>query len=337
MKLAIAGLPRSGKTTIFNVLTGRTEDVNAFATKTAVAVVPVPDPRLDRIWEDYRPARRVHPTLQVHDPPPGMKETEAFALFREMDLLLVVLRAFGGDASSGNPDPQADAGEFHTRIALSDMQLVENRLERLEKQLRRHSPEHDTLLAEQDVLKRILPLLEEGRQLDDFEITSTEEKLLRNYGLLTLKPVLYVLNASEEQAQSPPEFDNAVVVFGELEMEICELARDEQETYLKEYGISRCAPEIVSRSYKALRAVTFFTTGDDEVRGWTVTQGTTACEAAGKIHTDMYKGFIKAQVVSYDRFTEIGSLKEARASAGRLEGRDYVIRDGDIVTIRFNP
>lgn len=340
MKLAVTGLPRSGKTTVFNILTGRSEEVGTYATKTTVALVPVPDSRLDRIWEDYKPPKRVHPTLLVHDLPPGMKETESFALLREMDLLLIVLRAFEGEtASSERPglDPAVDAAEFQTRLALADMQLVEKRLERLEKQLKRHSPEHETELKEQELLRRLLPLMEEGRQLSDFEMASEEEKLVRNYGLLTLKPVLYVLNAGEEQAQSPPQYDDAVVAFGKLEMEICELPDDEQQTYLSEYCITKCAPEVKSRSYKTLNVVTFFTTGDDEVRGWTVVAGTTAREAAGKIHSDMQKGFIKAQVVSYEKFVEIGSLKEARASAGRLEGKDYLLQDGDIVTIRFSP
>jgi len=356
VKLAVAGLPRSGKTTIFNILTGRSEEVGSFATRTAVAALPVLDKRLDRIWEEYKPPKKVYPTLLVHDPPTGMKETEAFAVlremdpgmketralaaFREMDILLVVLRAFESESVPYNRpalDPAADAAEFRTRLALSDMQLVEKRLERLEKLVKRPSPEQDNHLKEQAVFNRMLPLIEGGGALDSFKMTPEEEKLVRNYGLLTLKPIMYILNAGEEQAQSPPEYNDALAVFGKLEMEINEMSEDEQETYLCEYGITRCAPEIVSRSYKALRVVTFFTTGDDEVRGWTVVAGTTAREAAGKIHTDMQKGFIKAEVVSYEKFLETGSYREARASAGRLEGKDYIIQDGDIVDIRFNP
>jgi ribosome-binding ATPase YchF (GTP1/OBG family) len=339
MKVGIAGLAQSGKTTVFNVLSGREEQTGAFATKTSVAALPVIDTRLDRIWEEYKPPKKIYSSIIIHDLPPGMKETESFATLREMDLLLIVLRAFESESvpySRPALDPAADAGEFYTRLALSDMQLVEKRLERLEKALRHHSPESDSQLKEQEVLKRILPLMEESRSLSDIEISPEEKKLLRNYGLLTLKPVAYVLNAGEEQAQSPPELKDAVVVFGKLEMEICQLTDNEQETFLKEYCICRSAPEILSQCHKTLNAVTFFTTGDKEVRGWTVTAGTTAQEAAGKIHSDMEKGFIKAEVVSYDRFIEIGTLKEARASAGRLEGRDYIIQDGDIVTIRFN-
>ena len=340
MKLAVTGLSQSGKTTIFNILTGRSEEVGSFATKTAVAALPVLDMRLDRIWEEYKPPKKVYPTLLVHDLPPGMKETQAFAAFREMDILILVLRAFEkGSVPYSRPalDPASDAVEFRTRLALSDMQLVEKRLERLEKLIRRPGPEHDSLLKEQAVFNRMLPLIEEGGALDSFEMTPEEEKLVRNYGLLTLKPIMYILNAGEEQAGSPPSLGDALVVFGELEMEICELNEDEQQSFLNEYGICRRAPEILSRCYQAFDAVTFFTTGDDEVRGWTVRAGTTAPEAAGQIHTDMQKGFIKAEVVSYEKFLEIGSYREARSSAGRLEGKDYIIQDGDIVDIRFSP
>jgi ribosome-binding ATPase YchF (GTP1/OBG family) len=340
MKVAIAGLPQSGKTTIFNALTGRHEEVGAFGNKPSVSVLSVPDERLDKIWEDYRPPKKMYPSLIVHDLPPGMKETEAFALMREMDLLLVVLRSFESEnVPYARPalDPGADAREFLARLALADMQVVENRLERIEKLVQRPSPERDSQLKEQELLKRMMPLMEEGSQLTDFEMTAEEEKLVRHYGLLTLKPVAFILNAGEECTGSPPEFGNALPVFGELEMEICELDNDEQQSFLEAYGICRNAPAILSKCYDALDAVTFFTTGDEEVRGWTVRAGTTAPEAAGKIHSDMEKGFIKAEVVSYGKFAETGSLKEARASAGRLEGKDYVIRDGDIVTIRFSP
>jgi len=339
VKLGIAGLPQSGKTTIFNVITGRHEQTGSFATKISVAALPVPAPRLDRIWEEYKPPKKVYPSLLVHDLPPGMKETQALAAFREMDILLVILRAFENESvpySRPALDPAADAAEFFTRLALSDMQLVEKRIERLEKLIKRPSPEHDRQVKEHEVLCKMLPLIEENGALDNFVMTPEEEKLVRNYGLLSLKPVMYILNAGEEQVCSPPAFGDAPVVFGELEMEICAISEDEQQVFLNEYGICRMSPEIMSRCYKALDAVTFFTTGDDEVRGWTVRAGTTAPEAAGQIHTDMQKGFIKAEIVSYQKFLEIGSYREARASAGRLEGKDYIIQDGDIVDIRFN-
>ena len=340
MKLALSGLPRSGKTTIFNILTGRSEEVGAFATKTAVAALPVPDPRIEKLWNEYKPPKKVYPSLMVHDLPPGMKETQALAFLREMDLLLVVVRAFESEfVAHDRPvlDPAADAAEFRTRLVLSDMQLIEKRLERLEKILKRPSPDHDNHVKEQEVFTRMLPLMEECGSLSDFEMTPDEEKLIRNYGLLTLKPTAFILNAGEETADSTPAFEDALVVFGKLEMEICELPEDEQQCYLSEYGICKQGTEILSLCYKALNAITFFTTGDDEVRGWTVGAGTTAPEAAGQIHTDLQKGFIKAEVVPYDKFLEIGSYKEARASAGRLEGKDYIIQDGDIVDIRFNP
>lgn len=340
MKLGIAGLGQSGKTTIFNVLTGRSEEVGTFSTRPAVAVMEVRDDRLDRIWEEYKPPKKVYPALTFHDSPAGLKETEAFAALREMDLLVIVLRAFESESvpyQRPELDPAADATEFQTRLTLSDMQLVEKRLERLEKLLHRPGTERDSHLIEQEALKRISPLLEEGRLPGNFEMTADEEKLIRNYGLLSLKPAVYVLNAGEEQAGSPPSYNDALVVFGKLEMEIGQLPEEDQETFLKEYGIRRGGPELVHRAYDALQVVTFYTTGDDEVRGWTARSGTTAPEAAGKIHTDMQKSFIKAQVVSYEKFLEIGSLKEARASAGRLEGKNYIIQDGDIVTIRFNP
>jgi GTP-binding protein YchF len=340
VKIGITGLPQSGKTTVFDILTGRHEQPGAFKAETSVAVVQVPDQRLDRIWEDYKPPKKVYPSLEFYDFPATMKETEVFAALRETDLLLVVLRAFESESVPyGRPalDPAADAQEMLARFALADMQLVEKRLERLEKMLRRHSPDSDSQAKEQEVLQRLAPMFEEARSLAAFKMTPQEEKILRNYGLLTLKPVMYVLNAGEEQAQSPPSYHDAVVVFGELEMEICELAEDEQQTYLSEYCITKCAPEVISCSYRTLKVVTFFTTGDKEVRGWTVPEGTTAHEAAGKIHSDMQKGFIKAEVVSYEKFVETGTLKEARASSGRLENRDYMIRDGDIVTIRFSP
>lgn len=336
MKAAVAGLPQSGKTTVFNILTGRREEVGAFATKTAIAVVPVPDPRLDRIWEDYKPLKKVYPSITVHDLPSGMKESEVLAALREMDVLLVVLRAFGNECDGSTGALSSQAAELQTRLAVADMQVMEKRLERIEKLLKRPSPERESQLREQRLLGRMLPLVEEGRSLSGFEMTADERRLVTHYGFLTLKPLVYMLNTDEELAASPPSWENAIVVFGKLEMEICQLSEDEQQAFLAEYGICRTASEIVSRCYAALNAITFFTTGDEEVRGWTVCDGTLAAEAAGEIHSEMEKGFIKAEVVSYDKFVEIGSLKEARTAAGRLENRDYAIRDGDIVTVRFS-
>jgi ribosome-binding ATPase YchF (GTP1/OBG family) len=340
VKLSFAGLPGAGKTTVFNVLTGRMEEVGGFSNKPAVASLPIPDARLDRIWEEYKPPKKVCPALTIHDMPQGMKESEAFALLREMDLLLIVLRMFESEFVPYNRpalDPAADLVEFRTRLALSDIQLIEKRLEKLEKQLKRPGPEHDSNLKEQKVLQRMLPLMEEGSSLQNFDMTTEEEKLVRHYGLLTLKPAIIILNAGDEQCSPPASLKDALVVHGKLEMEICQLGGEEQRTFLREYGICRSGPGLLSACYRTLDIVTFYTTGDEEVRGWMVPSGTPAPEAAGKIHSDMQKGFIKAEVVPYEKLVEIGSLKEARASAGRLEGKDYHIQDGDIVTIRFNP
>jgi len=367
MRLGIIGLPLSGKTTIFNALTrghqptGKMGGAGRFQVHTAV--VPVPDPRVDRLAAIYRPKKTVFAQVTYSDisgvesdaqtegrPKSGFSGPLLNELSR-LDGLLHVVRVFedpGVPHPLGRVDPARDLALVDEEFALNDLIAVERKLERLQEEARKGLQKDKPLAArEQDLFERLRVTLSDGRPVRDLDPSPDEERMLSGYGLLTLKPALAVFNVGEGQAepelaQSYPKSHRqtaAVALQGRLEMELAQLPPEEAEPFLAEYGIAEPGlGRMIRLSYDLLGLHSFFTVGEDEVRAWTVRRGATAPEAAGEVHSDMQKGFIRAEAFSFDDLIEAGTASEVKSRGKfRLEGKEYVVQDGDILSIRFSP
>jgi GTP-binding protein YchF len=366
VQIAIVGLAGSGKTTVFNTLTrGHAETGGYGALTLNVGVVKVPDPRLDRLAEIFSPKKVIHADVTYVDlpaPPPsseghvGTEElpAEHLARLRESDALLHVVRAFD-DPSVPHPDgpvdPARDLERLDLEFILADLTLVDRRLERLASSGRHGTPaEREANEREEVILRRLKAELEAGRPIRDAGLSEDEAKAVRGFRFLTEKPVLVLLNVGESDLGTADDlvariaggYDHrhALVdhLSAKIEMELGELEPDDAVTFMAELGIAESGLERVIRlSYRLLGLISFLTAGPDEVRAWPVPDGSTAVDAAGAIHTDLAKGFIRAETVSYDDLVSLGSTAEAR-KAGRLrsEGRTYRVADGDVIEILFS-
>ncbi|HLV35322.1 MAG TPA: redox-regulated ATPase YchF [Spirillospora sp.] len=358
MRLGIIGLPNSGKTTIFNALTGSDVAVAAAAGgrfEIHTAVVNVPDKRVDRLSQMYNPKKTTYAQVTYVDIAgldKGVGEGGIKGQFRnelsQVDGFVHVVRAFEDD-SVPHPyetvDPARDVEILDGEFLLTDLVTVETRLERIQSEMRMKGRGVSTAVSiEHELMEQIKAHLEAEKPLRDFELSAEQEKSLRGYGFLTQKPVLIVLNMGEE-AQDPAslltydhQHSRVVGLQGKIEAEIAQLDPEDAAVFMAEYGISeRGADRVIRLSYELLAIQSFFTVGEDEVRAWSVPIGATAPEAAGVIHSDMQKGFIRAEVMSYDDLIAAGSESALKAAGKlRLEGRDYVVKDGEIVHIRFN-
>lgn len=356
MKLGIIGLPNSGKTTIFNALTHNnlpTGGMTGGQFELHTAVVNVPDPRVDKLKAMYNPKKTTYTQVTYVDIgglDKGIGEGGLSGQFRnqlaQLDGFLHVVRVFK-DENVPHPyetiDPMRDIGILDSEFLLTDLVAIEGRLERLDADLKRKGKAGDLVLStEKDMLERLKAQLEADKPLRDLGLTEEEIKPLRGYGFLTLKPVLIVLNADESTGEVSLTYDHLLsrveTLKGRIEAELSQLEPDDAELFMAEYGITELsAAKIIRVSYELMQIQSFFTVGEDEVRAWTVRIGATAPEAAGVIHSDLQKGFIRAEVMTYDDLTTAGS-EAALKSTGkfRLEGKEYVVKDGDIVHIRFN-
>jgi GTP-binding protein YchF len=347
MKLGIIGLPLSGKTTLFNALTGRGAQKSAASHKSNFAVIPIPDERLDFLWEKTGREKDKVPATVTFVDFLAAKESESLALMHEMDGLLFVLRAFKIPGTDAKIEPLREAAEIEIQLILTDTEIVQKRLKKLEQMLTKPIPDHKEREKEQHALSKVWEVLKCDNPVRLAVLTKEEELLVRGFQFLSGKPYLLLLNASEEFAgktaseicgtESLPDAE-MVVICGKLEMEISQLPKSDQEVFLGEYGIKERGSDAVLRySYKVLDMISFLTIGKDEVRAWSVKRGSSAVEAAGNVHTDMARGFIRAEVVSFDDFKSLGSIKDARAHGkARLEGKDYIVADGDIIEFRFS-
>jgi GTP-binding protein YchF len=354
MRLGIIGLPQSGKTTLFNALTRGTQPTGTASGKMEVhtAVVDVPDPRVDRLSAMFKPKKTIYTKVTYADiagldgsaSKSGISGTLLNQL-TQMDGFIHVVRVFEDDNvphPNETIDPKRDIGMMDSEFVLNDLISVERKLEKLQEE-RRKGGGRDKGIIEREIelFERLHKALGEEIPLRDVEISHEEEKILSGFGFLSLKPILVVLNLSEGQAA--PSFDyphkhsRVVSLQGKLEMDIAQLPADEMEMFLQEYGIEEPSlNRMIRLSYDLLGLQSFFTVGPDECRAWTVHRGALAPEAAGEIHTDLQKGFIKAEVVHYDDLTGLGGMTEAKAHGKvRLEGKEYVVKDGDILNIRF--
>lgn len=361
MHIAIIGLPNSTKTTIFNALTRGTEDTAAFSSgqfEVHSAIVDVPDPRVDRLSAMFKPRKTTYAKVTYADIAGLAKGVSEGGLsgpllntISQSDALLHVVRAFEDPDvphTEGSVDPCRDIAILDGELLLSDLLIVERRIERLEAQLKKGGEKAAKAAneAELELFVRLHETLDANMLLRDMELTPAEHKMLRNYGLLTLKPMLIVLNVGDAPAADAMEalcdyrhrHTTIATLQGRLEMELAQMPPEEAAEFLAGYGISEPGlNRIIRRSYTLLGLHSFFTVGEDEVRAWTIPVGANAVEAAGTIHSDLARGFIRAEVVSYDALVSAGSLATARQKGLlRLEGKDYIVQNGDILNIRFN-
>lgn len=356
MKLGIVGLPNSGKTTLFNALTRSNLPTGAATSgqfEVHTAVVPVPDGRVDQLKAMYNPKKTTYTQMTYVDIgglDKGVGDGGLKGQFRNelsgLDGLVHVVRAFA-DENVPHPydsiDPARDVAILDGEFLLSDLVTVETRIERLDADLKRKGKAGDKPLADElEVMERLKAQLEAGQPLRDLGLTEDEIKPLRGFGFLTLKPVLIVLNIDETQRAMtlPYEHRDSQVVSLQagIEAELSQLDPDDAEVFMAEYDIVELsADKVIRLSYELMQIHSFFTVGEDEVRAWSVRIGATAPEAAGAIHSDLQKGFIRAEVFHYTDLMAAGSEAALRATGKfRLEGREYIVKDGDIVHIRFN-
>ena len=360
MKLGIIGLPGAGKTTIFNALTrGDAPTGQSMGGRFDVltAVVDVRDERVERLTEMFRPKKETTARITYTDVAGLQKGAGASggingALLNHlaaMDGLVHVVRGFESELvphPDGAVDAARDLEALDMELLLNDLGVVEKRIEKLSEGLQRGAYKGDKADAQAELalFERLNEALSEERPLRDLELTAEERKRLRGYGLLTLKPVMVVVNIGDDQdeIELAYDFEQSMVtnLRGRLEMELTQLGGDDEALalFMDEYGVNELGLDKVIRlSYDLMGLQSFFTVGEDEVRAWTVQRGATAVEAAAAIHSDLAKGFIRAETVAYADLIALGGLPQAR-SAGKLrqEGKTYIVQDGDVINIKFN-
>ena len=370
MNVTLFGYPKTGKTTLFNLLAGAHAAVSAYddgKREPNVRTVPLPDPRLDRLAAAYPGKKKTAAALDLTDLAGisfgEVKTSLCLGHLRKADGLVHVARGFAGEdipPSRGRVDPAADVRNMEEELVLADLVLVDSRLERLEKDLKKmKDPEGE---KERDLLLRLRPALESGQALRSLPMAPAEEKLIRSFAFLTLKPLLHFINIDEKDLGSvrkpealfpglamgtctqgtclPFGAGRRVLAFcGRIEADLAELDPAERQGFMAEYGLAEMsAPLFTGQAAAFLDRITFFTVGKDEVRAWTVRKDAPAVEAAAAIHSDIARGFIRAEVISASDLVRHGTLHQAKeAGAIRLEGKEYVVQDGDVIYFRFAP
>lgn len=355
MNFTLFGYPKTGKTTLFNLLTGARIDVQSYEERKKEPnrrTCAVPDHRLDKLASLYPDKEKKPATVDFVDLAGisygEIKDSVYLDYLRRADGLTHVVRGFTAPQiphPRGRISPRDDILSMEEELALADLIAVESRLEKLEKELKREK--HPDGQKEKEVLEKIRDQLTDGKAIRWLDLSPAEEKIIRSFSFLTQKPLLHMINIDEEDIphiEHPERLfslereELATLAFcGKIEMEILEL-EEEKETFLREYGLKELsATRFLKTSYALLGAITFFTIGKNEVKAWTIKSGTPAHRAAGTIHSDMEKGFIKAEVVSWNRMTQYSSFQEAKEDAAvRLEGKDYIVQDGDVIYFRFS-
>jgi len=359
MKIAIIGLANSGKTTVFNALTGGSAETTVYSSGQLtpnLATVRVPDPRLEVLARMFNPKKVTYADVQYIDIgglSSGARESGGLPpvvlnYISGADALLHVVRAFQDERvphPDGSVDVQRDIEAVDLELAFSDLAIIERRLARLNAEIGKMSAkERENRLIERDALVRIQSALESGTPIRDIDLSSEEERLLRGYQFLTAKPLLLAINIGEDQLTSPPtiRYDHrrsgVATLCGKIEAELAQLDDDEARAFMDDLGITEPARNrVIELSYDLLGLISFLTAGPDEVRAWTIRRGTPAVEAAGVIHSDIQRGFIRAEVVAYDDLVRAGSMAEARKHGHvRMEGKQYIVQDGDVCHFLFN-
>ncbi|MDK2980933.1 MAG: ribosome-binding ATPase [Chloroflexota bacterium] len=355
MRLGIIGLPQSGKTTIFNALTRGTQPVGVGIGRMEIhtAVVDVPDERVDRLTEMFNPRKTIYAKVNYSDiaglgsaSDKGEISGQLLNQLAQMDGYIQVVRCFE-DAAVAHVretiDPQRDIRLMDEELMLNDQIMVERKREKLAEEHKKGAGRDKAVIEREMVLFETLDqCLADGKPLRDLELSDDDEKIMSGFGFLSRKPMMLLLNLGDNQSAPAISYEHqrssVATLQGKLEMDIVQLPEEDAQMFMGEYGIEELGlSRVISDSYDLLGLQSFFTVGEDEVRAWTVERGATAPEAAGVIHTDMLKGFIRAEVVAYQDLIDLGSMAEARTKGKlRLEGKTYIVQDGDILNIRFN-
>ena len=365
MQIGIVGLPQSGKTIVFNLLTHGSADVSGFGgvrDKPSVGVAKVVDERVDALTEIFKPKRKTYAELIYLDmpaPPEAFGKTRGITgqflnQLQGMDGLLVIVRAFEDPSVAHvaeSIDPFRDAETMLFEIAFADLEIVERRLDRLSELYKRAKPqERQAMQGEEALLNRLKDGLEGGVRVRDQEVTNDEARRMKGFQLLSAKPAIVAANYGADQVDEMESIESGLAeridedrvpsgtVCGSLEADLSDMSAEEQQDFRESLGLGTSGlKQILQLSYRALDLITFLTVGEDEVKAWTVPKGTVAQEAAGRIHSDIQRGFIRAETVKYADFIECGSHAEARKRGLlRAEGKTYEVTDGDIIDFRFN-
>lgn len=360
MQIGIVGLPFSGKSTLFQTLTKTHLDPSVLAkAESHQAVVKVPDKRLDKLTEIFKPQKKTNAAIEFVDVI-GLKKGETgstqftnnfLSKVKTNDALIQVIRIFENDAvqhPEGNIDMMRDIDSFETEFIISDMSIIEKRIQNVKKQILKLQDEQ--MKKELILLEKCLYFLQKEHLLREAGFLKEDMQILKGYQLLSVKPMLIALNFDETQINETEKYLDQVVknkvgkntkvisFFGKIEMEMSELSEDEAKDFMKEYRIKESALESIIRgSYELLGLHSFFTVGEDECRAWTIKKGMNAQEASGAIHSDFFSKFIRAEVVHYVDFIKSGSFAKAKElGLWRLEGKEYIVKDGDIIAIRHS-
>ncbi len=349
MKLGIIGKPQSGKTTVFNAASGQQEAVGDFSQAVHRAIIKVPDDRVDQLAEIVKPKKVTYAEIDFLDAPGFTgkgKATDKFELnpeIRFMEALMMVIDAFSADS-----DPSGDIQVLIDEMILADMTVLENNINKKQKKIKVTGDKSE--VADLELLKKCYAQLEAEKLLIDLDLDESQEKSLRGYTFLTQKPLLIVLNLSEDDIASAAEIEQKyashvkpekcelVALCGKMEAELVALDDEEREMFMTELGIKSPAVErVVQKSYALLGLISYLTAGDPEVRAWTIRRGTVAQKAAGVIHSDIERGFIRAEVTAFDDYMEHKTPAALKAAGkSRLEGKEYRVCDGDVILFRFN-
>ncbi len=360
MQIGIVGLPFSGKSTLFQTITKTHLDQSQLMkSESHHAVIKVPDNRLDKLAEIFKPQKNTHAAIEFVDVI-GLQKGDLgssqftgnfLANVKTNDALINVVRLFKNELvphPDGSVNILRDIGTFETEFILSDLAIIEKRIDNLKKQILKIHEDH--LRKELMVLEKCYDLLQNEKPLRETDLQKDELEVLKPYQLLTAKPMLIAANCDESQVNDSEKYldklvktkigrnTKAVTFFGQLELEMSELNSSDALVFMKEYGIKESAlTSIIRESYDLIGLQSFFTVGEDECRAWTIHKGMTAQEAAGVIHTDFFNKFIRAEVVHYEDFITFGSFSNAKENgAWRLEGKEYIVNDGDIISVRHN-
>ncbi len=349
MKLGIIGKPQSGKTTVFNAAASQQEAVGDYSQASHRAVIKVPDERVDTLAELVHPKKITYAEIEFLDAPGFTgkgKKTDKFEInpdIRLMEALVLVIDGFSGDA-----DPRADIQALLDEMLLADMALLEGNIDKKSRKMKLTGDKSET--RELDLLKKCYQWLEQEKPLMDLELSDTEAKSLKGYQFLTDKPLLFVINVGENDIGRTQEIAadyadlvdvgkrDVTALCGEMEMELVALEEEERKQFLEELGITTPAVEkVIQKSYALLGLISYLTADEPEVRAWTIRAGTTAVRAAGVIHSDIERGFIRAEVTAYKDYLEHKTPAALKAAGKtRLEGKEYIVHDGDVILFRFN-